>query len=96
LDDWYRWQGEDLVLQLRLQPGASRSGWGEPLDDALKVRVHAPPVDGKANAELIAFVARAFRVGRSRVCIESGQRARLKRIRVTAPVVIPAVLPIVR
>ena len=49
---------------------------------ALKVKLKAPPVDGKANAALIAFVARCLGVGRRQVEIVSGQTSRIKTVRV--------------
>ena len=59
----YQWQGDTLILRLRLQPGASRNGmlgpWGA---QSLRISVKARPVDGKANAELLAFIAECFGV----------------------------------
>jgi hypothetical protein len=46
VSDWYRWDGDDLILSLKIQPKASRDELAEPLGDALKVRITAPPVDG--------------------------------------------------
>ena len=51
---WYRWQGETLRLALRVQPRAREDAFGEPLGDELRVRIKAPPVEGKANARLVA------------------------------------------
>jgi uncharacterized protein len=51
-------------------------------DGALLVRLAAAPVDGAANAELIALIARALRLPRRDVTIVSGERSRSKRIRV--------------
>ena len=48
------------------------------VDGALKVRVAAPPVEGAANAALVAFVAEALRLRRSDVAIVSGERGRVK------------------
>ncbi|MBF0255818.1 MAG: YggU family protein [Gammaproteobacteria bacterium] len=93
---WYRWQGDDLLLHLRLQPRASRNGWVGPLDDAYKLRLTAAPVEGKANAELIGFLAKAFGVSKSAVCIESGETARIKRIRISSPAYLPDELHIVK
>jgi hypothetical protein len=56
---WYRWQGDTLRLALRVQPRARENAFGEPLGDELRVRLKAPPVDGKANAGLVDFLARA-------------------------------------
>ena len=86
---WYRWDGDDLLLSLRVQPRASGDTWVGPMDDAYKVRISAPPVDGKANAHLIRFLAKAFGVGRSRVTLVQGGSARRKLFRIQAPAKFP-------
>lgn len=90
--DWFRWDGEDLLLWVRVQPRASRDGFAEVLDDAIKIRITAPPVEGKANAHLGAWLARQFRVAKSAVRIESGETSRRKRVRICDPVQIPSAL----
>jgi uncharacterized protein YggU (UPF0235/DUF167 family) len=51
-------------------------------DGALLLRLHAPPVDGAANAEVVDVIARLLSVPRSAVTIVTGHRNRLKRVRV--------------
>jgi len=92
VSDWYRWDGEDLVLTIKVQPRASRDELAEPLGDALKVRITAPPVDGKANAHLIGFLAKTFGVAKSAVLLESGDTGRNKRLRVKKPRRVPEIL----
>lgn len=82
---WYRWQGADLLLTVRLQPRASRDEIVGPHGDSLKVRITAPPVEGQANAHLIRYLATVFDVGRSQVALVSGDTSRTKQVRVTAP-----------
>lgn len=82
---WYRWQGADLLLTIRLQPRASRDEIVGPHGDALKIRITAPPVEGQANAHLIRFLAAAFEVSRSQVSLVSGDTARSKQLRVNSP-----------
>lgn len=77
--------GDDLVLHCHLQPGASRSEFAGEHDGALRIRIKAPPVDGKANQALIQFLADAFAVPKSRVQIELGLSSRRKRIRIGRP-----------
>ena len=79
------WSGEDLLLQIHAQPGASRSELAGLHGGALKVRLQAPPVDGRANAELCRFIAALFEVKRQDVEIISGETGRQKRVRVTRP-----------
>ena len=86
---WYRWDGNDLLLDLRVQPRASRDEFGEALGERLKLRLTAPPVEGKANAQLTRFLAAAFGVTKSRVHLESGASSRNKRVRIQAPARLP-------
>jgi uncharacterized protein (TIGR00251 family) len=87
---WYRWEGEALILTLRVQPRASVDALGEPIDDALRVRLRAPPVDGKANAKLAAFLAKTFDVPRRQVTILCGAHSHSKVLRIESPGRLPA------
>lgn len=87
---WYRWQGDALILTLRVQPRSREDALGEPHGDALKVRLRAPPVDGKANARLTAFLGEIFGVPRRRVSILSGESTRSKVLRIDDPQQLPA------
>jgi uncharacterized protein (TIGR00251 family) len=69
-------------LEVRVIPRAGRSGFAGMRDGALLVRLAAAPVDGAANAELIALIARALHLPRRDITIVSGERSRSKRIRV--------------
>jgi len=83
-----RRDGRDLVLDLRVQPRASRTEFAGSLGDRLRVRLQAPPVDGRANAALVEFLAETFDVPRARISIEHGLTGRDKRVRIreAAPV----------
>lgn len=83
------WVGQDLVLACHIQPGARRSEFAGQHGERLKIRLQAPPVDGKANTELIKFLSRAFAVQRRAVVIESGELSRQKRVRIADPVHCP-------
>lgn len=85
-----RRDGADLVLEVRVQPRASRSEFAGPFGDRLRIRLQAPPVDGRANAELARFLADAFDVPRARVDIEHGLAARDKRVRIRGAGPVPA------
>ena len=69
-------------VSIRLQPRARRDEVVGERAGAIVIRVTAPPVDGKANAALCAFVARAAGVPPSRVSVVRGQTARDKVVRV--------------
>jgi uncharacterized protein (TIGR00251 family) len=81
----YRWAGETLHLKVRVQPRADRDAIVDQQGDALRVRLTAPPLDGKANASLVRLIAEAFGVPRSRVEILSGHASRDKRLGIRAP-----------
>jgi uncharacterized protein (TIGR00251 family) len=76
-----RRDGADLVLDVRVQPRASRSELAGLHGERLRIRLQAPPVDGKANAALVEFVAGLFAIPRARVTIEHGLSGRDKRLR---------------
>jgi len=69
-----------LILELHVQPGAARSEFAGKHGERLKVRLAARAVDGKANQELIEFLAEHFGVPKSRVRIQSGLKSRRKRV----------------
>ncbi|MDQ6524364.1 DUF167 domain-containing protein [Nocardioides sp. LHD-245] len=76
------------LLAVRVQPGASRTGVVGPtgVDGAeLKVRLASPPVDGRANDELVRWLAKELGVRRSAVQLVRGQTARSKVVRVVVP-----------
>jgi uncharacterized protein (TIGR00251 family) len=89
-----RWRDPDiLVCRLRVTPRAGgRSAFIGLYGDRLRIRVGAPPVDGKANAELLAFLARAFGVPRRRVRLISGASGRDKTVAIEAPATLPAIV----
>lgn len=89
---FYRWDGSDLILDCHLQPKASRDEFAGLHGERLKIRLTAPPVEGKANAQLQAFLAAAFGVAKSQVTLESGELNRQKRLRIHAPKRLPAEL----
>ena len=68
------------TIAFQVQPRAKRTevvGWH---DDAIKIRLRAPPVDGAANDELVRFLAKQTGVPRSAIAIVSGRTSRKKRI----------------
>lgn len=70
------------TLQVRVKPNSRECGL-EVLDDGTWLaRVSSPPVDGKANKELVTLIARHFRLPRSRVSVKSGASGRMKVVQV--------------
>ena len=68
------------MLSVRVIPRAGKSGVAGTRGEALLVRLRAPPVEGAANDELIAVIARALVVPKRSVAILSGERSRQKRV----------------
>lgn len=81
------------MLSLRVQPRASADTIGEVSGDSLKIRLTAPPVEGRANAHLRRFLAKLFAVPQSRIELVSGEQARLKRVRIQTPGQLPDFIP---
>lgn len=71
-----------IVLRVVAHPGAGRTSVVGIHGDALKVRVGAPPVGGRANAALIDLVAEIFGVQAAAVSLSAGEASRTKRVRV--------------
>ncbi len=88
--DFYRWDGNDLMLEVRVQPKASREKLGNVADGHLKVFLTAPPADGKANKALCKFLGKLFRTPPSSIEIVSGQTSRNKRLKIPSPRALPA------
>lgn len=70
------------TLLVKVKPGARGSSLQQQADGSWLAQVQSPPVDGKANAELIALVAREFGCAKSAVVVATGAGARIKRVRI--------------
>ena len=90
MNDWCRKTAEGWVIAVHVQPGAKRSGAAGLHGGALKLRIAAPPVEGKANDALIAFIAGALGVPRRAVSVVKGASSREKRVLVADASVDPA------
>lgn len=74
--------GADALLRVRATPRAHRSVLGEVVGDALRVRLAAPPVEGKANAALVALLAELLALRAADLELATGARGRVKTVRV--------------
>lgn len=84
---WWRRRADGSVeLAIRVHPGAKRTEVVGPLGDELKVRVAAPPVDGKANAALMRFLASQLGVPMRDVTVVRGESSRSKLVAVQVDV----------
>jgi hypothetical protein len=71
-----------ITFAVKIHPRAKKNAVTGAVGDALKISLTAPPIDGKANAACIDFLAKLLRVSRASVTIASGESSRQKTIRV--------------
>jgi uncharacterized protein (TIGR00251 family) len=71
-----------ITLQVRVKPRARVSSIVQMADGTWVARLKAPPVDGKANEELITLVAERFRCRKAAVVIKAGATGRTKLVKV--------------
>ena len=74
---------DGCTLSVRIHPGARKNAVSGIHDAALKISLTTPPVDGRANEALIAFLADALRLPKSRITLITGQTSRTKLLRIT-------------
>ncbi len=82
LPAWLHPQGDAVLIDVLVSPRASRTRVMGVHEDRLKIQLTAPPVDNKANAALVRFVAEALAVSRAQVEIVGGPSSRRKTVRV--------------
>ena len=79
---YLRESAEGVTVAVRAQPGARKTAvtgvYGEGAAAQLKIAVQAPPVEGKANSALVAFLAETFGVGKNSVELMTGELSRSK------------------
>ncbi len=84
MSDWLRVAADGCItLTLHIQPGAKKTEFAGLHGDALKIRLAAPPVDGKANEALIRFIADTLKLPKNAVNLKSGQASRRKVLEVS-------------
>jgi len=79
---WLNEQNGGCVLTVKATPRASCSAVAGADADWLRLRLQAPPVDGRANEALVEFLAERLGVPRRAVSILTGETGRLKRVRI--------------
>lgn len=82
MSDWLQPQANGAILTLHIQPGAKKTAVAGIHGTALKIRLAAPPVDGKANDALIRYIAERLKLPKSAVNLKSGQTSRQKVLEV--------------
>ncbi len=90
---WYRYENEHvLLLTLHIQTCAKKTEVVGLYGDALKLKLAAAPIDGKANAVLLKFLAKCFQVPRSQVTLRQGDKSRHKIVEINASTCRPDIL----
>ncbi|MFP4560375.1 MAG: DUF167 family protein [Thiohalorhabdus sp.] len=80
-DSFFSWDGDDLILRLRVQPKAAQDRVAGLHGGALKVRITAPPVEGAANKHLAQFLAKELGLPKSAASVERGAKGKDKEVR---------------
>lgn len=82
---WFEEKEDQLIIQIRVIPRAASNAIQGVHGETLKIRLQAPPVDGKANQSLIRFLAKEWHVSRAHIKILSGETGRNKKIILHSP-----------
>lgn len=76
---FYSIKDDTVTLRIKAQPNASKSEFCEVYgNDAIKVRIKAPAVEGEANKALVKFLAKSFKVSKSDILFKTGQNSKIK------------------
>ncbi|POZ63261.1 DUF167 domain-containing protein [Chromobacterium alticapitis] len=89
---WLSCQAGRVRLTLHVQPGAKKTEPAGEHGECLKIRLAAPPVDGKANAALLLWLADRFDVAKRDVILLSGDKSRHKVVEIHCDLAVEAVL----
>ena len=76
--------GDAVLLHIYVQPKASKSRIVGLYDGCLKLAIAAPPVDGKANEEVVRFLSRLLEIPGRDIALHSGAQSRRKKVRIEA------------
>ena len=78
---FYNVKDKKVTVRIKAQPAASKNEFCEIYgEDAIKIRIKAPAVEGAANKELVKFLAKSFKVSKSDILFKSGQQSKIKII----------------
>ena len=82
INDYFKIRGNDIIVKAKIVPGSSKNKIARVYNDALKISITAPPVEGKANKKCIAYLAKYFDIAKSKIEIISGQTSKNKLIKI--------------
>jgi len=69
-----------IVITVKVIPNAKKTNISLAADGTLKIHLQAPPIDGKANQELVTFLAKKLKLSKQKISILSGLTCRIKRL----------------
>jgi len=76
---FYEISGDKVSIRIKAQPAASKNEFCEIYgDDAIKIRIKAPAVEGAANKELVKFLSKSFKVSKSDIIFKTGKNSKIK------------------
>lgn len=81
-DDYFKITGNDIIIKAKIVSDSSKNKIIGAYNDALKIAIAAPPVEGKANKKCIAYLAKYFDVAKSKIEIISGKNSKNKLIKI--------------
>jgi len=87
LPSYIKQDGADVLLAVYVQPGAKQTSWAGLYGERVKIRLAAPPIDGRANAALCDWLATQFGCAPRDVNVEKGLTSRTKLVRVCGALV---------
>ncbi|MDY0133239.1 MAG: DUF167 domain-containing protein [Desulforegulaceae bacterium] len=76
---------DNFIINLHVQPKASRNEASGIYNNAFKVKIKAPPVDGAANKECIKFLSKSLKIPKTSISIVSGETGRNKKLSINKP-----------
>jgi uncharacterized protein (TIGR00251 family) len=89
MTEWYRQGTDSFTLNLHVQPGAKQTTVAGLHGGALKIRLAAQPIEGRANEALLRFLAKFFEVPLRNVTLKQGEQSRHKRVEVCGSTIEP-------
>ncbi|MFA6016260.1 MAG: DUF167 domain-containing protein [Gallionellaceae bacterium] len=83
MSTWFQRSGEVITLTLHVQPGAKQTAVAGLHGEALKIRLAAPPIEGRANSALLKYIAQRFAVPLKSVELKHGEQSRHKVVSIS-------------
>ena len=79
---WFKIENQSVLLFIYAKPNAKHTALLNIANDALHIALHAKPQDGKANAELISFISKLFKIPKTQITLARGDNSRYKQLKI--------------